>query len=106
MKVFLIAWPDASYSLYCASFPATLEHVRQAADISDNPHAATIMQVRLENDEFYAEIPDGLCVPDAHIGSLTVRQLRPPYGKIFQKDEQETQAFLDSYNHKDKEEGR
>ena len=83
MQVYLVGWPDHSWSTLVTRRRYTLEELLEVGgpiDATDNPHAASIFQVRLKDGEFYADLPFPGSPHCIHSGALTVLQLRTPHG--------------------------
>lgn len=87
MAVYLIAWPDHSWSVLVCEGTRTVEElceIRGPLDFTGDPACASIFQVRKERSEFYCEF-DADCrtprnaFPLIHSGDLIPVRLAEPY---------------------------
>lgn len=98
MYVYLVAWPNNTYSVYATSIKPDWKKLLEfgnTIDMAGDPGSATIFQIRMESGEFFCCLPehqnyeDPPKLPLTHIGRLEVVQLKPPFGKLLSDRDQE-----------------
>lgn len=93
MAVYMIAWPDRSWSVLVCDGTRTVEELCELCgplDATGDPACASIFRVKKEGPEFYCEFyadgtKPGQGFPDIHWGDLVPMRLVEPYSdQVFQ----------------------